>query len=1476
MRSWICFAALTFFATPFPAGASSGQDVKPLRLLFLGDNGLHRPAKLAEILIPELAKRNINVEYTSDVKVLRPEGLDPFDGLILYANIVKITPEQETALLNFVRSGRGFIPLHCASFCFLNSDKFIALVGAQFKQHGGEVFSTVIAEPDHPIMKDFEGFQSWDETYIHHKHNPDGRTVLEYRVAGGQAKGNTREPWTWVRNEGKGRVFYTAWGHDSRTWTNPGFQNLIERGIRWSCGGEVAAAPYRSPNNFSLEMTQSRKDVRNFEYVEVGAKIPRYIAGAVWGIQEAPQTTMQKPLEPEESIKHFVTPVGFEMKLFASERNLEAKPLAMNWDHRGRLWVCESIDYPNDLAPQEQGRDRIRILEDADNDGAADKFTLFADKLSVPTTLLCCYGGAIVQCGTETLFLKDTNGDDRADVRTVLISNWTLGDTHGGVSNFHYGHDNWIWAMQGYNRSEPIVNGHKQPLFAQGFFRFKLKPGSDGIPQVEQLEFIRGTNNNTWGLGFSEEGIIFGSTANGNPSVYLSIPNRYYERVRGWTPSLLAPSIADKAAFYPITKSVRQVDHHGNYSAAAGHALYTARNYPKQYWNRTAFVCGPEGHLVGLFVISPNGASYSSTSPGNLVASDDEWTAPIMVEVGPDGNVWIIDWYNYVVQHNPTPLGFETGKGNAYVSDLRDKKHGRIYRLLYTGKPDAPLVPQPKLDPDNPKGLVAALAHPTMHIRLQAQRLLVERGKQDILPELIELAQDRSVDELGLNAGAIHALWTLHGLGITTEREKLEQTIAHPSWGVRRAALTTLPVKQKDPSFSETHPQVQLATLLAIADGNLAGASGIGNDGSWQIIQSLPESVFADNVLREALICAAASDSEGFLSSLLLPPPSAGNPWGNWTGSAPAEQATRHEVVRIVAEHHTRGGDVDANDMLGGITSYQRPFAEAILGGLIKGWPKDKIATLTPETEKALLEVLPSLSPQSRAGLFGLADQWNNTTLLAGANAIKKALVETIQDEVKPDDERINSAQQLVSLAPSDDNAAKQILDAINVRTSPELVLGLIQSLRASSARAVGELLVGKLSSWPPTARREGILVLLGRTDTARTLLKGIEKGEANWNDLTLDQRQALAQHPDKSLSARAKRLLEAGGGKPDSDRAKVLAELMPLTQKTGNVAKGKEIFKRDCAKCHRHGSEGVSVGPDLTGMSVHPKSEMLLNIVDPSRSVEANFRAYTVALADGRVQNGLLAAESKSVIEMVDGEGKRIQIPREDVDEIIASRKSFMPEGFEKQMKPDEIVDLLEFLAARGKFTPLDLRKVATTITTRGMFNAESADMERLIFPDWSPKTFEGVPFVLVDPQGDRVANAIMLHGNIGEFPPRMPSSVKLLVNQPVKAIHFLGGVSGWGYPAHANKSVTMIVRIHYADDQVETHDLLNGVHFADYIRRVDVPGSKLAYMVRGQQVRYFAIVPKRTESVKEIELVKGGDDPTAPVTMAITAEAP
>ena len=215
------------------------------------------------------------------------------------------------------------------------------------------------------------------------------------------------------------------------------------------------------------------------------------------------------------------------------------------------------------------------------------------------------------------------------------------------------------------------------------------------------------------------------------------------------------------------------------------------------------------------------------------------------------------------------------------------------------------------------------------------------------------------------------------------------------------------------------------------------------------------------------------------------------------------------------------------------------------------------------------------------------------------------------------------------------------------------------------------------------------------------------------------------------------------------------------------------------------------------------------------------------------------------------------------------------MPEGFEKQMSEEELTNLLEFLTNKGRYVPVPLDKYATAISTKGLFHDGDDGPDRMIFPDWKPKVFKDTPFLLTDPQGKSRANIILLNGPFGSLPPKMPKSVSLPCNTAAKSIHLLSGVGGWNFPYDRNKTVSMIVRFNYEDGESENHELLNGVHFADYIRRVDVEGSEFAWILGGQQIRYLSVSPERNEKIKTIDLIKGQDN-SSPIVMAVTIELP
>ncbi|TDH19993.1 dehydrogenase [Segetibacter sp. 3557_3] len=826
----VCFIGATWKIADAP---------RRLEILFLGHKSKHHDSQLlADILNKEYFKDGINITYTNDPNDMNDAYLKHFDGLVLYANHDQITKDQEKALLGFVRGGKGFIPLHSASYCFRNSPEVVEMIGGQFANHKTDSFPAVVVKPDHPVMKGINAFTTWDETYVHTKISKNIE-VLSERV-----EGDHHEPYTWVRPFGDGRVFYTAYGHNEKTFNNPGFLNLVKNGILWAVGEKASA------NLAAYKIAQP-------SYSE--AQIPNYE-------NRNPAPKLQAALTPEQSMSLMQVPPGFELQLFASEPDI-VNPVFMNWDERGRLWVIETVDYPNEVKEGDVGDDRIKILEDTNGDGKADKFTVFADKLNIPTSFAFVNGGIVVSIAPSFLFLKDTNGDDKADIRQPVISGWGKSDTHAQASNLRYGVDNKIWGVVGYSGFNGKV-GDSTMRFSSGVYRF--------TPDGKKLEYLSNTSNNTWGLGFSEDFDVFISTANNTHTAFYGMDRKYLAMAK-----IDESGVEKLDAHYEMhvaTKNLRQVDVFGGFTAAAGHSLYTARNFPKEYWNRVAFVNEPTGRVVHRAFLKQNGAGFIEDGDGwNMLTSADEWAGPVQTEVGPDGAVWVVDWYDFIIQHNPTPSpqrgGYqaENGKGNAYINPLRDHERGRIYRIVNKENDARNTL---SLNKNDSKGLISALSNNNMFWRLHAQRLLVENKDKTVLPELYKLVRNEKADEAGLNPAAIHALWTMHGLQVLdgTNKEAFDvatKALSHPIGGVRRAAIQVLPrtaatfqAIQRSKVLDDSDGRVKLAAILALTDMN-----GTPEVGEALVDVALKPENEKDNWLKYAITAAATKHQTHFAAA---------------------------------------------------------------------------------------------------------------------------------------------------------------------------------------------------------------------------------------------------------------------------------------------------------------------------------------------------------------------------------------------------------------------------------------------------------------------------------------------------------------------------------------------------------------------------------------------------------------------------------
>ncbi|MEO6282121.1 MAG: PVC-type heme-binding CxxCH protein [Dyadobacter sp.] len=831
-------------------GKTDATKGRRAEVLFLGHNSKHHDSgKYAPWLSVKLFRSGINMSYTVDLNDLNPENLKKYDGLIIYANHDSLSPSQESAMKAFVEGGKGLIPLHSASGCFRNSAWYIKTIGGQFASHKTGSFKNIILKPEHQVMKGITAFQTWDETYVHKNLNPD-KTVLGERV-----EGDVHEPYTWVRNEGKGRVFYTAYGHEDSTWTNNGFLDLVRNGVLWAMGDKVNAeiAALKLP------------DVDIYQSDTISHYTKRHLVPKI-----------QESLSPSESNKLTQVPADFEIQLFAAEPDI-TNPIAMAWDERGRLWVVESVDYPNTFKETDgAANDRIKICEDTNGDGKADKFTVFADKLNIPTSMVFSNGGIIVSMAPDFLFMKDTNGDDVADVREVIITGWGKNDTHAGPSNLQYGFDNKIWGVLGYSGFNGTIDG-KKFNFSQGVYHFK--------PDGKEFAYLGNSSNNTWGLGVTEDNNVFLSTANNTHSAFYSMPGQYLQRSLGEDQSSVqaVQKIDGHYDAHSVTPNLRQVDVVGGFTSAAGHHFYTARNFPKEYWNRIAFVSEPTIRLVHKAVLEPDGAGFKEKDGWNFMASSDEWFGPVQAETGPDGAVWVADWYNFIIQHNvfvpaQSPAEFiipfkeqPHGPGNAFSSPMRDLNHGRIYRVIYKNGKKSPAL---KLSKDDLPGLVAALENDNMFWRMTAQRLLVESKKLSVVPDLYKIVNNPKVDEIGLNSPAVHALWTLHGLGALdgSNAEALQvvsKALTHPAAGVRKAAASVLPKNEQSfemlqKALKDPNLNTRLSVFIALVE--LPASDKVGEA---IYLAAQDEQNAKDPWLSKAILAAAIKHEKGFLAASL-------------------------------------------------------------------------------------------------------------------------------------------------------------------------------------------------------------------------------------------------------------------------------------------------------------------------------------------------------------------------------------------------------------------------------------------------------------------------------------------------------------------------------------------------------------------------------------------------------------------------------
>src|SRR5262249_52511242 len=510
-------------------------------------------------------------------------------------------------------------------------------------------------------------------------------------------------------------------GHEWSSFSHPAWRAFVLRGIAWAGRRDV-------------DSLVSKEELASLAYPPGG------------------------PAAPEKAASELVLHPDFDLSLVASEP-LVVKPISIDWDARGRMWIAETPGYPEKARfSKVPGHDRISILEDKDGDGRMDSKTVFRDGLDLVTSLVVGRDGAIVAQAPDILFVRDIDGDGRAEKVETLFTGFGIGDTHAVISNFRLGVDGWIYGTQGYSGEESrhVANAAGKDFghIGNGVFRFR--------PDGSAIEMVCAAGSNMWGLDFSDEGELFFTMANGQHLRHVAVPERVFEN--GRTGKVEAASdCPDHDRVVPLlTHSdppYAQIDFVGGFTAASGCCLYTGGAWPAE-WRNAHFTCEPTVHIVHHDVLARKGVTFTATKARQeeVLAGKDLWFRPIHLRVGPDGAMYLLDFYNQAIVHND-PRGPEHGPTNAARRPDRDHDHGRIWRIQHKR---AARLDAPDLSRADDAALAKALEHPNGWVRGTAERLLVERGPGSAGPVRAALASKST-------PARIAALWTLAQLGACDE-----------------------------------------------------------------------------------------------------------------------------------------------------------------------------------------------------------------------------------------------------------------------------------------------------------------------------------------------------------------------------------------------------------------------------------------------------------------------------------------------------------------------------------------------------------------------------------------------------------------------------------------------------------------------------------------------------------------------------------
>jgi len=949
-------------------------------------------------------------------------------------------------------------------------------------------------------------------------------------------------------------------------------------------------------------------------------------------------------LLPAEAIAKMKVPPGFQVELVASEPEI-VNPVAMTIDERGRFWITESLEYPRKSPGA--GRDRVKILEDTDGNGKADKFTVFADGLNIPSGIAVGGGGVWIANSPDILFLKDTDGDGKADTREVVLTGFGREDTHELPNSLTWGPDGYLYGWNGVFNPARIDYRGKHYEFTCAVFRIH--------PRTRDFEvFCEGTSN-PWGITWDKEGSAFASACVIDHLWHLT-ESGYYHRQGGPYP--------------PFTWKLESiVDHKHQKAAYCGITYFDSDAYPEKYRERL-FMGNIHGNGINVDRLDRKGATYRGTTEPDFLQANDAWFMPVVQKVGPDGSLYILDWYDryHCYQDaNRDPNGI-------------DRLKGRLYRVRYK---DTPRAPRFDLAGETDDQLIARLASPNIYYRETAQRLLRERNPAASSTTTAKLALWKN-DDLPRKT-RLAAVWAL--IGMTDLRpQTLDQLMVHQdptfrAWGVRAAGnVRVFPTEMglrklilDRVTSLATDPSPDVRVQVAIASRKLEGMDALPI--LYEILDRSGEDSLISPIVWQNLYPMLDTRATDFITLL------------SKTRLEKSPQLT--SVLPRVVER------------LLGSSKVQPDPAVFILGKLLAASPKDEVLDASrraleivserlqggsmPEPGRStLLKLLPEtlakiLQGDPDAPLFldaaMIATAWQDPVAL-------KVVGQVLVDRGTGKERRLQALDALI--ASRDASVVKVVGPALSDRKagSPDFRGRMLASLGRLDSPEVASVVLASYPQLETNLQPKAIELLTQRAAWTKSLLGAIEAKSIPTSVLNVNQIRQLVASKDSELAGRVKAIFGTVREGRNPAREQVIDSIRGrLKDAHGDPNAGLVVFRNVCGQCHKIYGEGQEVGPEVTLNGRGSFEQLLSNVFDPSLVIGPGYQATTVATTDGRVLTGLLVEDSPQRVVLKLQGGKVETVARSAIEESRLSPLSLMPEGLEAQIKPEELADLFAFL---------------------------------------------------------------------------------------------------------------------------------------------------------------------------------------------------